>query len=126
MIMLLQLFMGRVLLQKKITHNENAVVKDSQNNKANCAVLERKIESGEMSLHPLISKEVSYSIQTARNAIKTGEKTLTQKDLASLANQRGGRGVTPKDVSDIESGNMRLTTDNKLKIQAVKKALNMK
>jgi len=117
---------GKSAPPKKITHNENAVVKDSQNNKANCAVLERKIESGEMSLHPLISKEVSYSIQTARNAIKTGEKTLTQKDLASLANQRGGRGVTPKDVSDIESGNMRLTTDNKLKIQAVKKALNMK
>jgi hypothetical protein len=51
---------------------------------------------------------------------------VTQKDLASLANQRGGKGVTPKDIADIESGNIRLTTENKLKIQAVKKALNMK
>ena len=118
---------GKGLPPKRITSNPNAVKKDShQINKTNGAVLERKIEDGEMSLHPMIDKDVSRSIQTARNAMKNGEKTVTQKDLASLANQRGGKGVTPKDIADIESGNIRLTTENKLKIQAVKKALNMK
>jgi hypothetical protein len=112
---------------KRITSNPNAVVKDAhQINKANAASLERKIESGEMSLHPLIDKELSQSIQTARNSRKVGDKATTQKELASLANQRGGKGITPKDISDIEGGNIRLTTENKLKIQAVKKALNMK
>jgi hypothetical protein len=118
---------GKGLPPKKITSNPNAVVKDTHTlNKPNGAVLERKIDSGEMGLHPLMDKDVSRSIQTARNAMKNGEKTLTQKDLASLANQRGGKGITPKDVADIEAGNIRLTTENKLKIQAVKKALNIK
>lgn len=118
---------GKGLPPKRITSNPNAVKKDShQINKTNGAVLERKIEAGEMTLLPMIDKDVSHSIQAARNAMKNGEKTLTQKDLASLANQRGGKGVIPKDIADIESGNIRLTTENKLKIQAVKKALNMK
>ena len=118
---------GKGLPPKRITSNPNAVKKDShQINKTNGAVLERKIEDGVMTLLPLIDKEVARSIQTARNAMKNGEKTLTQKDLATLANQRGGKGVIPKDIADIEAGNIRLTTENKLKIQAVKKALNMK
>lgn len=118
---------GKSAPPKKITSNPNAVKKDShQINKTNGAVLERKIDDGMMTLLPLIDKEVSRSIQTARNAMKNGEKTVTQKDLASLANQRGGKGVTPKDISDIEAGNIRLTTENKLKIQAVKKAVGIK
>ena len=117
---------GKSAPPKMITTNPNAVVRDSHNiNKANGAVLERKIESCEMSVHPLINKDVSRSIQTARNAKKNGDKTVTQKDLAMLANQRGGKGVTPKDIADIEAGNIRLTTVNKLKITAVKKALGM-
>jgi len=118
---------GKSAPPKKITSNPNAVKKDSNHiNKANVAVLSQKIDDGVITLLPLIDKDISHSIQIARNAMKNGEKTVTQKDLASLANQRGGKGVTPKDISDIESGNIRLTTENKLKIQAVKKALNMK
>lgn len=118
---------GKSAPPKKITSNPNAVMKDKHTiNKANAAVLEEKIEAGEMSLHPLIDKNISRSIQTARNIMKNGEKIVTQKDLASLANQRGGKGITPKDIADIEAGNIRLTTENKLKIQAVKKALSLK
>lgn len=118
---------GKGLSPKKITSNPNAVVKDTHTqNKPNGAVLERKIESGEMGLHPIMNKTDSLSIQTARIQTKNGDKTLTQKDLASLANQRGGKSITLKDIADIESGTIRLTTENKLKIQAVKKALKMK
>lgn len=118
---------GKSVPPKRITSNPNAVRKEFHNiNKPNVAVLERKIDSGVMSLHPMIDKNISHSIQTKRNSIKNGEKTMTQKELASLANQRGGKGITPKDIADIESSNIRLTTENKLKIQAVKKALNMK
>jgi hypothetical protein len=118
---------GKSAPPKKITSNPNTVVKEThQINKANGAVLERKIESGEMSLHPLIDKDVARSIQSARNLMKNGEKCVTQKDIATLSNQRGGKGVTQKDIADIEAGNIRLTTENKLKINAVKKALNMK
>jgi hypothetical protein len=98
----------------------------TQTTSMNSASLERKIDSGDMGLHPYIDKDVSHLIQSTRISQKNGEKTLTQRDLATLANQRGGKSITPKDIADIESGNIRLTTENKLKIQAVKKALSIK
>lgn len=106
-------------------NNPNAIIKDTHtNNRPNVAVIEDKINSGVMTLHPLIDKKISLQIQSSRNTIKNGEKTLTQKDLASLANlQKVTKGITSKDIGDIESGNIRLTTENKLKIQAVNMAL---
>ncbi len=117
---------GGSVPKKRTTSNPDTYVRNMhQINTVNSASLERKIDSGDMSLHPFIDKNISRLIQTTRNLKKNGDKTITQRDLALLANQKGGKGIIPKDIADIESGNFRLTTENKLKIQAVKRALNI-
>jgi hypothetical protein len=100
-----------------------SVLKDQPTNTMNAKALETKIDNGDMALHPEISTEQSTSIRNGRNSIKNGEKTLTQKELAIMANQYGGKGVVQADIAEMESGKMRLTTINKLKIQAVLKAI---
>ena len=113
--------------RERIVSNPNTTLKQSHtSNKMNASALEQKIDSGDMTLHPLIDHDLSHNIQTARNAMKTNDKTLTQKDLATKANQFGAKGIVAKDISDMESGTFRLTTDNKIKLQAVKKALGIK
>lgn len=117
---------GKSVPSKRIVSNPDAHLKDTNiTNKVNSAVLERKIDSGEMALHPFIDKDTSHAIQTKRIATKNGDKTMTQKDLATRANQFGGKCIVAKDISDIESGIFRMTTENKLKVQAVKKALSI-
>ena len=94
-------------------------------NGMNSSALERKIDSGEMGIAPTISRDVSNTLMASRQQKKTGDKAMTQVQLANLANQRGGRGITLKDISEMESGKLVLNHENKLKVRAVQKALGI-
>jgi hypothetical protein len=103
-------------LGRKQTHQVNGM---------NSSALERKIDSGEVSIAPSISRDAGQTIALARQQKMVGEKAMTQVQLANLANQRGGKAITPKDISEIESGKLVLNQANKLKIRAVQKALGI-
>lgn len=96
-----------------------------QVNGMNCSALERKIDSGEVSIAPSISLDAGKTIALARQQKMVGEKAMTQVQLANLANQRGGKAINQKDISEMESGRLILNHENKLKVQAVKKALGI-
>jgi hypothetical protein len=109
---------------KTPTINLNAVRKDTyQVNGLNSASLERKIDSGDMTLPPTISLDDGKQIAQLRMNKLINEKTMTQKQLSELANQHGGKNISVKDIQEIESGKFLLNHMNKLKLNAVKKAL---
>ena len=103
-------------LGRKQTHQVNGM---------NSSALERKIENGEVSIAPCISRDAGQTIALARQQKMVGEKAMTQVQLANLANQRGGKAINQKDISEMESGRLILNHENKLKVQAVKKALGI-
>ena len=89
----------------------------------NASALERKIDDGTVTVLPKIDRETSSAIVAARVAKKIGEKTMTQSQLANSVN---GKGIVLADINEMESGKMTLTTQNKLKINAVKNFLGIK
>lgn len=96
-----------------------------QVNGMNSSALERKIDSGEVSIAPSISRDAGQTIALARQQKMVGEKAMTQVQLANLANQRGGKAINQKDISEMESGRLILNHENKLKVRAVQKALGI-
>ncbi len=104
-------------LGRKSTHQVNGM---------NCSALERKIDSGEVTIASTISRDAGQTIALARQQKMVGEKAMTQVQLANLANQRGGKAINQKDISEMESGRLILNHENKLKVQAVKNALGIK
>ena len=115
---------GKSAPKPRLTSNPNAVRKDThQINSLNGASIERKIDAGDMTLPPKISLDDGKQIAQLRTSKKINEKTMTQKQLAELANQRGGKNVSVKDIQEIESGQFLMNHENKLKLGAVKKAL---
>jgi len=96
-----------------------------QVNGMNSSALERKIDSGEMGIAPSISLDAGKTIALSRQQKMVGEKAMTQVQLANLANQRGGKAINQKDISEMEIGRLILNHENKLKVQAVKKALGI-
>lgn len=101
---------------RKQTHQVNGM---------NSSALERKIDSGEVSIAPSISRDAGQTIALARQQKMVGEKAMTQVQLANLANQRGGKAINQKDISEMESGRLILNHENKLKVRAVQKALGI-
>lgn len=115
--------------KKPIKKAEMGIVIDKPKylvNALNGASLERKIDSGEVTVFPKISSDDKQLIINTRVNKKTNDKSMTQQELANLANQRGGKSITTKDISEIESGRLMLNHENKLKLTAVKKALGIK
>ncbi len=104
-------------LGRKSTHQVNGM---------NSSALERKIDSGEVTIASTISRDAGQTIALARQQKMVGEKAMTQVQLANLANQRGGKAINQKDISEMESGRLILNHENKLKVQAVKNALGIK
>jgi hypothetical protein len=96
-----------------------------QVNGMNASALERKIESGEITVASTISRDAGMTIATSRQQKMVGEKTMTQVQLANLANQRGGKAINQKDISEMESGRLIMNHENKLKVRAVQKALGI-
>jgi len=94
-------------------------------NTMNGAAIEKKIDDGTMTTPPMIPPAVSRLIIDHRVKTKVGDKTMTQLQLATAANQKGGRGILPKDITDMENGQMLVNHTNKLKIRAVQKALGI-
>jgi hypothetical protein len=103
-------------LGRKSTHQVNGM---------NSSALERKIDNGEVSIAPSISRDAGQTIALARQQKMVGEKAMTQIQLANLANQRGGKAINQKDISEMESGRLILNHENKLKVRAVQKALGI-
>ena len=103
-------------LGRKSTHQVNGM---------NSSALERKIDNGEVSVAPSISRDAGQTIATTRQQKMVGEKAMTQVQLANLANQRGGKAINQKDISEMESGRLILNHENKLKVRAVQKALGI-
>ncbi len=96
-----------------------------QVNGMNASALERKIDSGEVTVAATISLDAGKTIALARQQKMVGEKAMTQVQLANLANQRGGKAINQKDISEMESGRLILNHENKLKVRAVQKALGI-
>jgi len=103
-------------LGRKSTHQVNGM---------NSSALERKIDSGEVSVASTISRDAGQTIATTRQQKMVGEKAMTQVQPANLANQRGGKAINQKDISEMESGRLILNHENKLKVRAVQKALGI-
>lgn len=95
-------------------------------NALNGACLERKIDSGEITVFPNISSNDRRLIINSRLNKKINNKSMTQQELANLANQRGGKSITTKDISEIESGRFMLNHKNKLKLTTIKNVLQIK
>ena len=103
-------------LGRKQTHQINGM---------NSSALERKIDSGEVSIAPSISRDAGQTIAIARQQKMVGEKAMTQTQLANLVNQNGGKAINQKDISEMEYGRLILNHENKLKVRAVQKALGI-
>ena len=115
---------GKGIPAKRGTSNPNAQLRDTHSvDKPNASVLERDIDSGKKTLPPKIGIAIAREVQQLRAAKKIGDKTMTQSDLAQRANQSGGKGITPTDISNIEMGSFLMTTENKVKLNAVRNAL---
>ena len=115
---------GKNPQRERVVSNPNTVLKNThQINSLNGASIERKIDSGEMTVPPTLSLDEGKQIASMRTSKQINEKTMTQKQLAELANQKGGKNITVKDIQEIESGKLLMNHENKLKLASVKKAL---
>lgn len=115
--------------KKPIKKAETGVVIDKPKhlvNSLNGASLERKIDSGEVTIFPKISSDDKQLIINTRVNKKINDKSMNQQELANLSNQRGGKSITTKDITEIESGRFILNHENKLKLTAVKRTLGIK
>ena len=108
---------------KSTTINMDAIQTKTTQTGTNASVLERKIDEGTVTVLPKIDREVSQAIVSARVAKQIGGKTMTQAQLAQSVN---GKGIVVADIRDMENGSMTLTTQNKVKINAVKNSLQIK
>lgn len=118
---------GKSAPKPRITSNPNNVRKDTHLiNSMNSASVERKIDSGDMTVPPTISLTDGQKIAQDRQNIKIDEKSMTQKQLAERANQKGGKNISVKDIQDIESGRFLMNHETNLNYLLSKKhSLNL-